>query len=784
MDQQTLRNFEAKCVQDEAPACQSFCPIHIEARSFIKLMADGNLKKARIELDKIMPLSLLSAFLCEGDCKKACKMNAIGDAIDMPLLERACALNTEATRIMAIPSNGKKIAIGGSALSSLCLAFEMAKKGFAVSLYHVGTIAESLLKVAGDKLPEGNLEKALKQLESLKVQFIEIEKFDDAWLNSSLEDNLIMYLGEDDTHIASTNLTIEKYEYSYSNNPISLTTSHDKVVAGGNLSGATNFCKAMADAKIAMSSIVRILQKVSPDIAREAEAPFETKLFTNLEGYEQSYQNKIANNLLPSLEEAKSEAARCIQCSCLECVKQCSYMRHYKTYPKKALREAYNNLAIAQGNKAANTMINSCTQCGLCSKICPNGLNLGDFLEKARKEMVKMKHMPPSAHEFALEDMAFSNSQEIQFFKNQNNVGKSAKYVFFPGCQLPAALPNEVEKAYTHLTQNIEGGVAFHLACCGMPASWAQSTEFLNKHVECIRKDWEEREKPAYIFACASCQDFYKRYIPEMEMYSLWEMLADTDLPNLSVKSELGKLALHDPCSSRDFPKMQEGVRSILTHLKQNVEELEFGKENTRCCGFGGLASEANEVLANTFAEERNKDTAADLLVYCAICRERMQKVGKNSLHILELLFGEGDLNARKNESLMPLYERQEKRLQFRKDILKNIWDEENNMENQIDIAFDLEEGLEDILSQRKIMRSDIAKVLKEVEENGASFYSEEKDEFLACYRPRQVSYWVRYKINESQSYHILDAYSHRMIVPGVKGEGALPSYTELSCCK
>ena len=33
-------------------------------------------------------------------------------------------------------------------------------------------------------------------------------------------------------------------------------------------------------------------------------------------------------------DEARQEARRCIQCECLECVKQCVYLQEYKEYPK------------------------------------------------------------------------------------------------------------------------------------------------------------------------------------------------------------------------------------------------------------------------------------------------------------------------------------------------------------------------------------------------------------------------------------------------------------------
>ncbi len=791
MDRQIQKDFEKLCVQDEAPACQSTCPIHLEARTFVRLMAENNFKKARIELDRYMPLSSLCAFLCEGECQKACKRAQIGEAINMPMLERACVLNTEATKIMPLPSNNKKIAIAGSSLSSLCLAWELGKKGFSVTLFHAekkGEIGKELLAKAGKKLPKSSIEQSLEILSSLKVEYSYLENFDSAWLDKALEEHLIVYLGEDDNNVASAQFNIEKINNSASKSSVSLLSSRENLLAGGYSNGEVNFCKAMVDAKKATGSIVRILQNVSPEVARESEAPYETKLFTSLEAYEHLPQVECENPLMPSLLEANEEAKRCIQCTCLLCVKECAFMQKFNTYPKRASLDAFNNLAISLGSRTSNSLINSCAQCGLCAKICPNGLDLGKFLEEIKKELVQKNFMPPTAHEFALEDMAFSNSKEIQFYREQINSSKNSnKYVFFPGCQLPTVLPKEVEKTYTYLTNNLEGGVALHFACCGMPASWASSTTYLENHIECIKKEWEERKKPAYIFACASCQSFYQKYIPEMQIYSLWEILVETSFiaNNTSVKPDLKNFALHDPCTSRAFPKMQESVRALLSSLGQEFEELDFGRENTRCCGFGGLLSEVNQELGDVFASERNNDTTNSLLVYCAICRERMQKVGKNSLHLLEILFSTEDLNERKEKSLLSIHTRQENRIQFRQEILKVLWKEENeSLENTKDIEYKLANGVEEILSQRRILHSDIIQVLQDVEENGASFYSAENETYLACYRPRQVTFWVKYAKKENMPYIILDAYSHRMIVPGVKGEDKLPTFKNFSCCE
>ncbi|MBK9781150.1 MAG: 4Fe-4S dicluster domain-containing protein [Anaerolineales bacterium] len=85
-----------------------------------------------------------------------------------------------------------------------------------------------------------------------------------------------------------------------------------------------------------------------------------------------------------NIEVAETEAARCIQCECLECVKVCPYLDHYKGYPKKYIREMYNNLAIVMGTRHSNQFINTCAMCGLCAEVCPTDVNMGEVCHEAR----------------------------------------------------------------------------------------------------------------------------------------------------------------------------------------------------------------------------------------------------------------------------------------------------------------------------------------------------------------------------------------------------------------
>ncbi len=77
-----------------------------------------------------------------------------------------------------------------------------------------------------------------------------------------------------------------------------------------------------------------------------------------------------------SAEEAVEEAKRCLQCECMECVKVCEFLAGFKGYPKKYIRQIYNNLSIVMGQRHGNKLINSCSICGLCKEVCPEDLHM------------------------------------------------------------------------------------------------------------------------------------------------------------------------------------------------------------------------------------------------------------------------------------------------------------------------------------------------------------------------------------------------------------------------
>ena len=130
-------------------------------------------------------------------------------------------------------------------------------------------------------------------------------------------------------------------------NPDSFQIEGTAMFAGGGAieEKAGSCVDGMAQGKRLAVSVDRFLKKVSMNAGREKEGIFETTLHVRWEE-EEKKDSALKEDAVLTREEAMAEAGRCLDCKCTECTDACAFMRHYKSYPKKYLREIYNNLSI------------------------------------------------------------------------------------------------------------------------------------------------------------------------------------------------------------------------------------------------------------------------------------------------------------------------------------------------------------------------------------------------------------------------------------------------------
>jgi len=727
--------------------------------------------------------------ICEAPCEAACKRREAGDALAIGALERfAMTTGKPGPKPLRLPGKKGRAVILGRGLAALTCAWDLLKKGWSVTLRTLGQpLGGALCSLPAHLLPPQALADELSVLRALGLVLDETpgqgREALEAALSAAQGEGRAVFL-----EWGFSQNTDADYPSRADVDPVTLAEGRPGLFLGGwpDASGNTRFIDAAADGRRAASSLDRQLSGASLTASREKEGVVHTRLFTSLAGVEPSARISPVG-LDYAAGEAGREAARCLQCQCLECVRVCDYLDKHKAYPKVYARQIYNNAAIVKGQHLANKLINSCSLCGLCERVCPENFAMAELCLTARQDMVERGVMPQSAHEFALEDMAAANGPDFALSRPDPATG-SATHVFFPGCQLCASHPQHVESAYAHLRRNILGGVGLMLRCCGIPAHWAGQEEAFRQAATDFAEQWERLGRPRVIAACSGCLTVFRlpqfqAVAPGLEAVSLWEALAQTPLPPGGPRPPLpvGPLALHDPCTARDDVAFRASARAVVASLGVSVVELPLSGERTECCGFGGLMAQVDPPLARSVAARRAGESALDYLACCAMCRDRLVAAGKRTWHLLDLVFPGPVDDPGSDPAARPgpgYSARLEARAALKARLLRQVWGEEPAPQAEA-LQLCISPEVAARLEERRILVSDLRQTLDSALASGRFLLDAASNRLLASARPRRVTFWVEFapeSVAEGEGWRILNAWSHRMIVPGAGGVQEAPA--------
>lgn len=734
------------CIQEEAPYCNDGCPLGVDVRAMIRQISGDKLEAAYSEYRKRVIFAQILSRICTAPCQAGCLRKEYGDPIQIRMLEKACADYGGAkapAKGFIRPKDGV-VHIVGASLGGLACANTLARKGFTVHLYEkTDRLGGSLWEYPEHQLEREVIEKDISQ--NLNFERIHIHLEYHVTNDTVFEEGEVFNACSEELSFSGASKVFVLKDYlNEINSPVHV------IMAGKQ--AATHIEQAIKGEPLAAPP-VRVPTRLvvpDPDVGQDSEAI----LPENGENYTRA--------------EAIREAARCIQCQCMACTKSCLLLKSNKGYPKVYINHAQQSLRTINliHRKLAARRTNACNLCGLCGEVCPNGLDMGEVYMKSRRIMHANAQLPEAFHEFWLRDMAFSTSDEVSLCRQQSGYNTSA-YLFFPGCQMGGSLPEYVSDTYRHLCTSLEGGVALCVDCCGAPSEWAGYPELTQPMIQRFHTSWEELGRPKVILACPSCEKIFSRYHPDIPTVSLWSVLeVKPDQKNLPCEDK--RVAVFDPCSSRNNPAEQQSIRRMLKAMGYCVEELPKHGQYAQCCGYGGLIYASNPELAGDIRSDRILDSALPYVTYCVNCREVFASGGKKVWHILDLMFGGEDRAGQKPPDWSS---RRANRIRLKKELLQEFWGEamQRNSEPFEDIKLTIPEELGERMEKELIMADDIRQVVFHAEGTNEKLIYE-NGHFLAHLRVGHNTYWAEYQPWEG-GFLLHNAYTHRMRIKEV-GDG------------
>jgi len=170
--------FESeRCLRCQDPVCVDGCPVSVPIPEFIHAVATGDMAGAARMLRSSNPLPAICGRVCpqESQCEAECSMALRFNPVAIGHLERYVAdwERTQPPSVEAKITRKEKVAVIGAGPSGLVCAGELARRGYAVTIYEALHAAGGVLRYG---IPEFRLPKAILDWEIglLKAMGVEI----------------------------------------------------------------------------------------------------------------------------------------------------------------------------------------------------------------------------------------------------------------------------------------------------------------------------------------------------------------------------------------------------------------------------------------------------------------------------------------------------------------------------------------------------------------------------------------------------------------------------------
>jgi len=366
--------------------CQIGCPAEMEIPLMIRQIAAGKLSEAFQTVKRDIALPATLGRICPAPCEKVCRRRQKDSAVSICLLKRYVADVDLASGNPFVPdcakSVGKTVAVVGAGPAGLAAAYQLAQKGFTVTVYESESRAGGglLTEELKDRLPQDVVNAEVMTL--LKTGFKLVTGLragvDISWAKiRSKADAVFLAMGGIEEKDAAE-LGIEVKAQTIVINRVTYQTSVPGIFAGGNAAGAKRrlAVRAVADGKEAAESIAQFLTEQE---VTGVEKPFNCRMGKlspeNLQRFtasadpaEQVTQVDMDKGFTD--DQAVAEARRCLRCDCRK-NDACLLRGWAQVLWAKAVAYDCSRREFQQDASSAVVIYESgkCIDCGLCIQV-------------------------------------------------------------------------------------------------------------------------------------------------------------------------------------------------------------------------------------------------------------------------------------------------------------------------------------------------------------------------------------------------------------------------------
>jgi uncharacterized membrane protein YdjX (TVP38/TMEM64 family)/ferredoxin len=310
--------------------------------------------------------------------------------------------------------------------------------------------------------------------------------------------------------------------------------------------------------------------------------------------------------------------------NCGKCVKECAFLTKHGT--PKTICAGFD--PTKSGSLARPF---ECSLCGLCTAVCPVGLDLDGMFLEMRREAVDRGFGYFPEHKPLLTYERLGTSRRFNLYR----LPQGCCTIFFPGCSLPGTRPEAVKTIHARL-QEIDPAVGLVFDCCLKPSHSLGREQYVGAMFQEMQSWLLQQGVREVLVACPNCQVMFERLGHGLRVRTVWEALADSGLETAQVS---GTVTVHDPCVIRSAQPVHDAVRTLLRRQGLTVEEMPHSGAKTVCCGKGGAVNLLDPQLSASWGGLRRREAAGRrIITYCAGCVQALEGQTPTS-HLADLLF-------------------------------------------------------------------------------------------------------------------------------------------------
>lgn len=177
-DEETARAQASRCIQCPEPLCRQGCPLTNRIPEWMALAAQGLFLEAAKVSRSTSNMPEICSRVCPQErlCEEGCIINSKSSPISIGAIERFIneyAFAHGGVDVVSAPPNGRSVAVVGSGPGGIACADELAKQGYAVTVFEAQQIPGGLLVngIPSFKLEKHIVDRCIGRLQKNGVKF-------------------------------------------------------------------------------------------------------------------------------------------------------------------------------------------------------------------------------------------------------------------------------------------------------------------------------------------------------------------------------------------------------------------------------------------------------------------------------------------------------------------------------------------------------------------------------------------------------------------------------------